>query len=220
VAPDGVTFVTTNLLIRDARESSEVEASWEQFSTVIENLIKTRVDYITLSGAPLVLAKGVERHRELLNDLRRQSPVPADTSPQAFADGLKYLGATKLAVATSFIPAYNELVKQFLVSEGFEVLGIETLDTGLTSLEKATLSPLQVYQHVRAVGRRYPNCDAILITSAAWPTLTMIQPLEDDLGKPVVSSSVGQIWNPLHELGIRTRITGYGTLLRTLAREK
>jgi hypothetical protein len=28
----------------------------------------------------------------------------------------------------------------------------------------------------------------------------------------VVSSSVGQIWNPLHELGIRSRITAYGTL--------
>jgi maleate cis-trans isomerase len=217
-APDGVTFVTTNLLIRDARESSEVEASWQQFETAIENLVKTRVDYITLSGAPLVLAKGVERHRELLRDLRRRSPVPADTSPQAFAEGLKHLGATKLAVATSFIPAYNELVKQFLVSEGFAVLGVETLDTGLTSLEKATLSPLQVYQHVKAVGRRYPDCDAVLITSAAWPTLTMIQPLEDDLGKPVVSSSVGQIWNPLHELGIGTRITGYGTLLRTLSK--
>jgi maleate cis-trans isomerase len=59
----------------------------------------------------------------------------------------------------------------------------------------------------------------VLITSAAWPTLTMIQALEDDLGKPVVSSAVGQIWNPLRELGIRTRITGYGTLLRSLAGE-
>jgi maleate cis-trans isomerase len=77
-----------------------------------------------------------------------------------------------------------------------------------------------VYQHVKAVGRKYPNCDAVLITSAAWPTLTMIQALEDDLGKPVVSSAVGQIWNPLRELGIRTRITGYGTLLRTLAGAK
>ena len=69
--PEGVTVVTTNLVIRDARESSEVEASWEKFDTVIENLVQTRVDYITLSGAPLVLAKGVERYRELLKELRR-----------------------------------------------------------------------------------------------------------------------------------------------------
>ena len=86
------------------RESNEVEASWEKFNTAIENLTQTRVDYITLSGAPLVLAKGVDRYREMLKDLRRRCPVPAGTSPQSFADGLKYLGATKLAVATSFVP--------------------------------------------------------------------------------------------------------------------
>ena len=76
VAPEGVTVVTTNLVIRDARESSEVEASWEKFDTVIENLVQTRVDYITLSGAPLVLAKGVERYRELLKELRRSLSRP------------------------------------------------------------------------------------------------------------------------------------------------
>ena len=66
--------------------------------------------------------------------------------------------------------AHNDLVKAFLISEGFDVLGIEGLNTGLKSIEKATLAPLQVYQHVKNVGRKYSNCDAVLITSAAWPT--------------------------------------------------
>lgn len=217
VAPEGTTFVSTNLVIRDARESSQVEASWKRFDTAFEDLLHTRVDHITLSGAPLVLANGVERHRQLLEDFRKGCPVPVGTSPQSFAAALKHLGAIKLAVATSFIPAHNELVRAFLISEGFEVLGIDSLDTGMTSLEKAMLSPAQVFRHVRAVGRKYPNCEAVLITSSAWPTLTVIQALEDDLGKPVVSSSMGQIWWPLKELGIKARIEGYGTLLRTLS---
>ena len=45
----------------------------------------------------------------------------------------------------------------------------------MTSLEKAMLSPTQVFRHVRAVGRKYSTCDAVLITSSAWPTLTVIQ---------------------------------------------
>ena len=139
VAPEGVTFVSTNLVIRDARESSQVEASWQKFDTAFEDLLHTRVDHITLSGAPLVLANGVERHRELLQEFRNRYPVPVGTSPQSFADALKYLGAVKLAVATSFIPAHNELVRAFLTAEGFDVLGIESLDTGMTSLEKALL---------------------------------------------------------------------------------
>jgi maleate cis-trans isomerase len=46
--------------------------------------------------------------------------------------------------------------------------------------------------------------------------LTVIQALEDDLGKPVVSSSLGQIWEPLRTLGIKTKIAGFGALLKTL----
>jgi maleate cis-trans isomerase len=217
VAPEGVTLVTTNLVIRDARESSQVEASWHKFDTAFEDLLHTRVDHITLSGAPLVLANGIDRHRALLKEFRNRYAVPVGTSPQSFADALKYLGAVKLAVGTSFIPAHNELVRKFLVSEGFDVLGIETLDTGMTSLEKAMLSPTQVFRHIRAVGKRYSACDAVLITSSAWPTLTMIQALEDDLGKPVVSSSMGQIWWPLKKLGIKAEIHGYGKLLGTLS---
>ena len=80
VAPEGVTFVSTNLVIRDARESSQVEASWRKFDTAFEDLLHTRVDHITLSGAPLVLANGVDRHRELLKECRNRFSVPVGTS--------------------------------------------------------------------------------------------------------------------------------------------
>lgn len=217
VAPDGVTLVLSNLVIRDARQSSQVEASWQGFDAAIGCLAETQVDHIILSGAPLVLAKGVARYRELLAWLREKSPVPATTSPQAFADGLKHLGAVKLAVATSFIPAHNQLVREFLSAEGFDVVAVEGLDTGMTSIEKAMLSPQQVFDHVRNVGQRHSACDAVLITSSAWPTLAVIQALEDEIGKPVVSSAVGQIWAPFRDLGIKADIRGYGKLLQTLA---
>jgi len=70
---------------------------------------------------------------------------------------------------------------------------------------------------VRNVGRRNPSCDAVLIPSSAWPTLAVIQALEDELGKPVMSSAVGQIWAPFRDLGIKADIRGYGKLLGSLA---
>ena len=36
VAPEGVTFVSTHLVTRDARESSQVEAAWDKFDTAFE----------------------------------------------------------------------------------------------------------------------------------------------------------------------------------------
>jgi maleate cis-trans isomerase len=161
------------------------------------------------------LANGVDRHRAF-EGIQKPFLGAVGLAPLV-CRRVKHLGAVKLAVATSFIPAHNELVRAFLVSEGFDVLGIETLDTVMTSLEKAMLSPTQVFRHVQAVGKKYSTCDAVLITSSAWPTLTVIQALEDDLGKPVVSSSIGQIWWPLKELGIKAEIKGYGKLLGMLS---
>src|SRR5262249_24572918 len=107
VAPEGVTFVTTNLVIRDARESSQVEASWRKFDIAFEDLLHTRGDHITLSGAPMVLANGVDRHRKLLKELLNRFPISIGTTPWSSADPLKFLVVMKLAVATSFILAHN-----------------------------------------------------------------------------------------------------------------
>src|SRR5215471_1513091 len=89
VAPEGVTFVSTNLVIRDARESSQVEASWQKFDTAFEDLLHTRVDHITLSGAPLVLANGFERHRHLLQESRKRYPVTRWDKPAVFCRRVK-----------------------------------------------------------------------------------------------------------------------------------
>jgi maleate cis-trans isomerase len=59
------------------------------------------------------------------------------------------------------------------------------------------------------IGSRGTQADQFMLTASAS--------LEDDLGKPVVSSSMGQIWWPLKDLGIKAEFKGYGKLLGTLA---
>ena len=45
------------------------------------------------------------------------------------------------------------------------------------------------------------------------PTLSVLGALETDLGKPVLSSASGLMWNALRVGGIGTLIPGYGRLL-------
>jgi ABC-type nitrate/sulfonate/bicarbonate transport system substrate-binding protein len=55
-----VTLVTTNLVIRDARESNEVEASWEKFNTAIDNL--SGLVQAALQGADtVIIASAINR---------------------------------------------------------------------------------------------------------------------------------------------------------------
>jgi maleate isomerase len=45
-------------------------------------------------------------------------------------------------------------------------------------------------------------------------SLEVIEDLERDLGKPVVTSNQAAVWHSLRQLGIKDEIAGYGALMR------
>jgi maleate cis-trans isomerase len=47
-----------------------------------------------------------------------------------------------------------------------------------------------------------------------WRSVAYVQELEDDTGKPVVSSTAASLWWVLQVLGMKPPIEGFGKLLR------
>jgi maleate cis-trans isomerase len=45
------------------------------------------------------------------------------------------------------------------------------------------------------------------------PTIKILEPLEQDLGKPAISTNSAMMWNALRLAGVRHPVTGYGRLL-------
>ena len=74
------------------------------------------------------------------------------------------------------------------------------------------MPPPEVFEHAKSVDRA--EAEAILICCTDFNSLDSIEPLEQALGKPVVSSNICTFWNSLRTAGIDDRIEGYGTLLR------
>jgi arylmalonate decarboxylase len=64
----------------------------------------------------------------------------------------------------------------------------------------------------RAVDR--PEADAIFISCTSLPTLKLIDAIEEQLGKPVVTSNQATFWNALQKLKLRVRLPNGGRLLR------
>ena len=63
----------------------------------------------------------------------------------------------------------------------------------------------------RWTGRK---AEALLICCTDFNTVDAIEPLEETLGKPVVTSNTATLWASLRTLGIEDRIEGCGRLLR------
>src|SRR2546428_105215 len=58
-----------------------------------------------------------------------------------------------------------------------------------------------------------PDADAVLLSGTGLPTIGVIEVLERDLGKPVVSSNQASLRRALRLAGVRESISGFGRLL-------
>jgi maleate cis-trans isomerase len=56
--------------------------------------------------------------------------------------------------------------------------------------------------------------EAVLISGTGLPTAGIIERLERDLGKPVVTSQQASLWRALRMAGITDAVAGFGRLLR------
>lgn len=59
-----------------------------------------------------------------------------------------------------------------------------------------------------------PGAEAVLLSGTGLPTIDVLERLEHDLGKPVISSMQASLWQSLRLAGIREPIQGFGRLLR------
>ena len=58
-----------------------------------------------------------------------------------------------------------------------------------------------------------PDADAVLLSGTGLPTVGVLEMLERDLGKPVISSNQASLWRALRMAGVREPVAGFGRLL-------
>lgn len=68
-----------------------------------------------------------------------------------------------------------------------------------------------LYQQIRA--RCPPEADGVFIAGTGFRCVAILDDLETDLGKPVLSANQVSLWHCLRLSGVRSPIAGYGRLL-------
>lgn len=98
--------------------------------------------------------------------------------------------------------------KAHLEEHGVEVVNFINLP-GVTNIYDETAE--RAYRLARMVDRA--EAEAVFLSGTGLPTLPVLQTLEEDLGKPVVSSASAMMWHALRLAGVGQSILGYGRLL-------
>src|SRR5262249_61042656 len=101
------------------------DSAWAGILPAAQHLAGLNVDAIMVIGTSLTFYRGADAHDELMAKLRATTGLPVSTMSQAVGDGLRGLGARRIAVATAYPAEGNNRLKAFLIAKGFEVLALE-----------------------------------------------------------------------------------------------
>jgi arylmalonate decarboxylase len=178
-----------------------------------EHLANQGVDAIMVIGTSLTFYRGPRAHHRLLEDLRTRTGLPVSTMSQAILDGLRELGARRVAVATAYTDVVNRRLQELLADAGIDVLSLECFDLlefgGPSKKSEADIIALSERAAAKADG-----AEAILISCGGLRTLGVAEPLEAGCGIPVVSSATAAFWAAMRLVGENGHIVGYGRLLQ------
>jgi len=170
------------------------------------------VDAIMVIGTSLTFYRGPQAHDRLLAELRQRTGLPVSTMSQAIIDGLRKVGARRVAVATAYTDVVNRRLRELLEAADIEVLSLGCFDLlefgGPGKKTEADIIALSD----SAVGQA-DGAEGILISCGGLRTLGVAKPLEERHGIPVVSSATAALWAAMRLVGESGRFPGHGRLL-------
>jgi len=164
------------------------------------------VAYACTSGTVVI---GYEAIRDRIQIARPD--VPCITPITASLAALDMFNAKKLAVLTPYVDDVNAMIADHLDSVGKEVVAFTSF--GIEDNEvMAALTGEAICQAALEADR--PDADALFISCTAIRAVDVVERVEQSLGKPVVTANQALFWHALRATGCKTKVQGYGELLR------
>ena len=158
----------------------------------------TAVSYLTgFAAEPALLAR--------LAGLTTAQPL---TAARAILAALEHLGVRRLALATPYPETIAAAGRRYWEAAGLEVVSHQGLP-GVQNIYAETEA--RAYELGRTADA--PAAQAVLVSGTGLPTAGIVERLERDLGKPVITSQTATLWRALGMLGIGDPVRGYGALL-------
>ena len=215
VEPERFTFHSSRMRMQKVTKEELAAMDADSDRCAIE-LADARMDVLGYACLVAIMSMGKGYHRVSEERLHKRTieaggPAPVVTSAGALVDGIKALGAKKVAILAPYMKPLTQLVIEYIENEGIEVIDSISLEIpdNLEVGRQDPLAPAEITKRLNIKG-----ADAIVASACVqMPSLPSVQIIEDRTGLPVVSSSVSTTFMMLKKLGLRTYSPGFGSLL-------
>ncbi|MCU0595669.1 MAG: maleate cis-trans isomerase, partial [Desulfobacterota bacterium] len=205
--PCDVSFHVARCLIPDTATSEREKE--EQFLKIEQNVVDAatqvamvRPDLILFACTIGSMLGQPGQDVAISERITTATGVPSITTGTAVLDALRSLGLRRIILISPYPEGMGTREKHYLEASlpGISVVSMKNLGV-IGSYEKNLLPPLSAYRTAKETVT--PVADGIFISCTAWRTMEIIEPLETELGVPVVTSTQASLWACLRRCGIR-----------------
>lgn len=179
-------------------------------------LSDARCDAIAYACLVAIMSQGAGYHclsESRLSNVAKENgaPLTVISSAGALVEGIKQLGAKKVAIITPYMKPLTNLVIDYLQHSEIDVTDSISLEVA-DNLEVGKLDPLNLLQVARDLDVN--NADAVVLSACVqMQSLPAIQKVEDMLGLPVLSAATATVYQILKKLNLNPIVPNAGKLL-------
>jgi len=206
--PEGISIHTARIRFTGASSIEDLTTLLKYVNNTVSELLDCRPDVIVWGCTAASAAPGVDE--EVSKIIEVDHKVPCVMPLSAAVSAFRSLGVSKVSVAAPYTEEILAGVRRYLEGKGIGVAKVRGL--GLSDNHSiAAQTPQTIYQLVRSADSS--DAEGIFISCTNLRVLDLIERLEKDLGKVVVSSNQAGLWAALRKIGVDEPISGYGKLL-------
>ena len=209
VLPEDITLHVARMRLNNV-EAESILRIVQEIEIESQKLADADVDVIVFPASAPSSRNGPGYDQELIKRISAASGKPATTASTALLEALRVLAVKRIVLGAPWSAPVNQTVAAFIEANRVEVLAQETLGF-VRNLEIGLLDPQTALDVGRRVNR--PGADAVILACGNWSTFGIIDQLERDLGKPVLTTNQVSLWHALKIIGTR-HLDGPGVLLR------
>lgn len=176
-------------------------------------LAGVKPDVILYGCTSATLTHGPEFDRALAARIQRTSGAHTVTAAGALAHTLKELGVRRIGFASPYVAAINDTAVAFLARAcGVETVKRAEVDAPLDNYGQGAMTPQSVIQLAQKADT--PEAEALVLSCTDMRSVEVIESLENQLRKPVVSSNQAMVYRAMQLTGMEEPIAGFGALMR------
>ncbi len=187
-------------------------AAEQALAGLVGELAQEPLDFLMVTGELFLSYKGPGSDRAVLRAIGAITPTPASTVLTAVVNACQDIGLRRVVMASPFPEDHSARLARFLAHDGVAVVGSQSLGYD-NNRDIWALPPETGFDLAVSLARAHPDADGVYMPCNKWRITSIIDRVEQELGKPVVTNTQAWIWEALRAMGLPATIPGLGRLL-------